>query len=88
MIVKIPRLFAEDHDNSRELPSGKRLDVNSHYVTYDADQEELEEWLNDAQFYADVDYWRAATDGNHHYLLPTIKSAQRAVPRIKKVLNA
>ena len=88
MIVKIPRLFAEDHDIGRDLPSGKCLDVNNHYMTYDANQDELEEWLDDAKFYANVDYWRSATDGNHHYLLPLIKSAQRAVPRIEKVLYA
>jgi len=88
MIVKIPRVFAEDHEITRDIPSGKRLDENSRYVIYDADQRELDEWLNDAIFYADRDHWSGEYWYRHEGGRSICRSAERAVPLIEKALNA
>ncbi len=86
MIIKIPLTFAEDHDIVRELPSGIRIDVNKRYATYEVTREDLQEWLEDAELYADLDWWREATVGNHQDLLPVIRSAERSLPIIKAAL--
>jgi hypothetical protein len=86
MIIKIPLTFAEDHDVYRDLTSGTRIASNKRYVTYEVTREDLLEWLGDAEYYADLDFWRMATSGNHEDLLPVIRSAGRSIPIIKAAL--
>ena len=89
MIIKIPLTFADDHDIVRELPSGTRIDVNKRHATYEVTREDLQEWLADAEFYSDRDYWLSATDGVEDYaeMLYLIRSAERSVPIIKAALT-
>jgi hypothetical protein len=87
MRVKIPRLFAEDHDIGRQLPSGDWLDANNRYMTYFCSREELEGWLEDAKFYADLDHWKLGgpdwyRDGGREICI----SAKRALPHIRAAI--
>ena len=84
--VRIPRLFAEDHEAARELPSGDRVNVNKRYITYKANNTELVEWLDDARFYADEKYWRDASEFDE--IKSIVNSAKRAVPNIVKAMIA
>ena len=89
MRVKIPRLFAEDHDINRELPSGLWLDANDRYMTYYCNPVELQAWLEDALFYADLDHWKlAGPDWYREGGRAICASAKRALPHIRAAINA
>tara|TARA_Y100000310_G_C20025297_1_gene509305 strand:- start:60 stop:332 length:273 start_codon:yes stop_codon:yes gene_type:complete len=81
-VIDVPAVFASDHVD-RELPSGELLETGKRYWKFACSQDEIKEWLSDAHFYADENYWRSATDNNPKgefgNLLPIIKSAKRAI---------
>ena len=82
--IEIPSLFAEDHSLYRDIPSGDLIKEGTLLWTFRCNEEELAEWINDAEFYSDRENWKGAM-GSEDYadLLPIIKSAERTVKRLK-----
>ena len=83
-VVDIPAIFASDHV-ARELPSGKLLKTGKRHWKFFCDFDEIEEWLSDAKFYADENYWRDATEFEE--IKSIVRSAQRTVKILEKIKN-
>lgn len=52
-LVRVPRLFYEDHTEGRLLPAPPPLEVSARTVTIDVRHPFVKHLLDDAQFYAD-----------------------------------
>jgi hypothetical protein len=84
--IDIPSLFAEDHSIYRDIWGGELLKQGKNLWRFRCNEEELAEWLNDAEFYSDREHWKMGM-GSEEYaeLLPIIKSAERTVKRLKEI---
>jgi len=82
--IEIPSLFAEDHSLYRDIPSGDLIKEGKLLWTFRCNEEELAEWISDAEFYSDREHWKMGMGSEDYaYLLPIIKSAERTVKRLK-----
>ena len=84
--IDIPSLFAEDHSIYRDIWGGELLKQGKNLWRFRCNEEELAEWLNDAEFYSDRENWKGAMCSEDYAdLLPVIKSAERTVKRLKEI---
>ena len=82
--IEIPSLFAEDHSLYRDIPSGDLIKEGKLLWTFRCNEEELAEWISDAEFYSDWEHWKMGMGSEDYaYLLPIIKSAERTGKRLK-----
>jgi len=83
--IDIPSLFAEDHSIYRDIWGGELIKQGKNLWRFRCNEEELAEWLSDAEFYSDTEHWKMGM-GSEEYteLVPIIRSAQRTVRRLKK----
>ena len=86
-LIDIPATFASDHLD-RELPTGRLVKQGAKSWTFDCTADELNEWLDDAQYYSDPaiasDMRRSDPDG---YYKPLIRSARLTVERITQAIQ-
>jgi len=82
--IEIPSLFAFDHTIHRDIWGGDLIKEGKLLWTFRCNEDELAEWLNDAEFYSDRDHWKRGMEYEEYAeLLPIIKSAERTVKRLK-----
>ena len=85
--IDIPSLFAEDHSIYRDIWGGELLKQGKNLWRFRCNEDELAEWLNDAEFYSDTEHWKSGTGSEELAdLMPIIKSAQRTVKRIREII--
>ena len=81
--IEIPSLFAFDHTIHRDIWGGDLIKKGKLLWTFRCNEEELAEWINDAEFYSDREHWKGGMDSEDYAdLLPIIKSAERTVKRL------
>ena len=77
--IKVPACFFDDHD-SRELPTPREINRTSRTVTVAANDLNLAELLNDAEYYADRD-GPTAGDPDYAGLRSSAKATVRAIKK-------
>lgn len=85
-IVAFPEKFAEDYDIARGLPTGDNLGSCGRYRLYRCNEEELLEWLSDAEHYSDCasEGWDFGTRGEQ---LGMASSARATAKRARIALE-
>ena len=84
--IEIPIVFAHDHTVVRDIWGGDLIKEGKLLWAFRCNEEELAEWISDAEFYSDRNHWKMSMDSEDYAdLLPVIKSAERTVKRLKKL---
>jgi hypothetical protein len=81
-LVRIPKVFYDDHTDGRELPAPPVLSETKRHYIIDADTEEAAELLDDARHYSGVVDWA----GDRDYL--GLQSSARATVIALKAARA
>ena len=82
--IEIPSVFAFDHTMHRDIWGGDLIKEGKHLWTFRCNEDELAEWIDDAEFYSNRNHWKGAMSSEEYAdLLPIIKSAERPLKRLK-----